>query len=144
MEKNLYIETLKFALPTMQTGITFKQVHNYLSNQLGIKFDKIFLEYFRYWFYRNFYHRDVTTILNQGIELETRKLISGLHIYDDLICVMTSNAYSTLLDYEKLQQAKFETKKASRLALWAIYISGGLALIQIILQVCSMAAGKQG
>lgn len=46
--------------------------------------------------------------------------IRGIHAYDDISCVMTAEAYETLLDFEKLNKQKRTQKKHT------IYLYGQL------------------
>lgn len=129
---NLYIDALKFGSTRMQTGLTFKELHHHLTVSLDWKIQENYMDYFRLWFLTNFYNADVSITLKYGTPSTMINAIRGIHNYDNIPCVMTAEAYETLLDFEKLQQAKKDAKKAHSLSLWAISISIVLGLIQII------------
>jgi hypothetical protein len=59
-------------------------------------------------------------------------------MHDRELGIITSEAYETLLDFLKLEQAKKDTKRALKLSWIAIGISGGLALIQIIIELYAL------
>lgn len=132
---NLYIDALKFGSTRMQTGLTFKELHYYLTKRLGWEIQERYMTYFRLWFLTNFYNADVSINLKYGTPGQMMGAIRGIIEYDDIICLMTAEAYETLLDFEKLQQAKKDAKKAHCLSLWAIGISILLGLIQIIVAI---------
>jgi hypothetical protein len=119
----------------MQTGLTFKELHHHLTIVLGWEIQERYMSYFRLWFLINFYNPDVSINLKHGSPVDMLGAIRGIHAYDDISCVMTAEAYETLLDFEKLQQAKKDSKKAHDLSLWAIGISIVLGLIQITVAV---------
>lgn len=135
---NLYIISLKYCIDKMQEGVTFSELNNYLTKEMNWTFDDNFIDYFRLWFHKNFYNRDVSITLIHGNEAQIRGTVRGIATLDDIRCVMTAEAYEILLDYEKIQQSRNDSKSAQKLAYIAIWISGALAFIQIVLQMFSM------
>lgn len=137
MEKteNIYIDALKFGMTKMQTGITFNKLINHLTNSMGWTIEGEFLKYFRFWFHTNFFNPENHLRIKNGIDANSQSLIDSLHAFDDYSFCMTSNAYEFLMDYEKLQQTRQDSRKAHKLALWAIGISIAVGLSQIIFDI---------
>lgn len=131
MEKNIYIRALEIGANHMKDGITYEQMLNKLS-AINMKPDGNFEAYFRRWFYSHFYIADIYEYRGQhGTPFDFYKLRN----YDNQVGVLMEKGYTEYLDFQKLEKAKTDTKKAHDLALWAIFISGGMALIQIFLQL---------
>ncbi len=97
MEKtnNLYIDALKYGINKMQKGLTFDELHKHLTEELKWKFEKDFLDYFRLWFYRNFYNRDISLNLIHGTEAAIKSAVSQISAYDQIKCLITAEAYPT-------------------------------------------------
>src|SRR5258706_1024351 len=108
MNKNLYIEALKFGATRMQSGVSLKEIINHLKECKGINLEDSFLEYFRIWFFENFYEELVNQKLYAGESGWRARIRTELNNadYDSKPCVMMATGYEMLLDYEKLQQAR--------------------------------------
>lgn len=128
---DIYMDALKFGITKMQSGISFKELITHLTNCMGWKFEDEYLKYFRLWFHTNFYNDQVYPYMKSGNATEAGNIIRNLHGYDAYKCVINSDAYETYLDYQKLQQARKDAKKAHDLALWAIWISVAFGVLQI-------------
>lgn len=136
MEKNIYIISMDYGVSTLPGGITYNELLEHL-NKFGLKPEGNFEHYFQVWFYSSFYvSPQQYYIMNNPSSTHVRNK-NSLKAFDDKKGVIMADAYSEYLDYKKLVQAKIDTKKNHRLAVLAILISGGLALIQIVLQLCS-------
>ena len=134
---NIYLDALKYGIDNMATGISLDELTNHL-NKLGWSVDPNFQPYFHYWFYTQFYHGNVYTTIKNGNHSQAQTVLNEVKHYSSVKCPMTAEAFETYQDFQKLKQLKEDTKKAQKLANLAIWISGGLAFIQIILQLISM------
>lgn len=134
---NIYIDALRFGVQNMSTGTSLNELKTHLID-IGWTIDNTFHN-FDYWFFTNFFYDNAYTTLKNGNSSQVYQVLYDSQAWADIKCPMSSSAYETFLDFEKLNQAKIDTKKAQRLATIAIWISAGLALIQIVLQVISMA-----
>jgi hypothetical protein len=132
---NIYIDSLTFGVSKMDTGISYIELKEHLQ-QIGWKFENDFEDYFKYWFYSNFYCKEPFQLLRIGNYNEASSILSNINRYENRKCLITANAFKTFQDFEKLKQAKIDTKKAHNLSMWAIGISGGFALIQILIEFC--------
>lgn len=147
MEKNIYIHALEYGYNNINGGVSYTQMKAELKK---IKEYKLLLEthfetYFHIWFYKHFFMKDVTALLISGDRLMEIKfqmnhpLESSL---DDLQIHLMEKGYNEYLDFLKLEQARIDTQKAHELSItaikWsrvAVYISAGMALIQILLEL---------
>ena len=132
---NIYIDALKFGVAKMQTGITFNEMLLHLEGRIGWKIDEKYRGYLKLWFLKNFYNNDVSPHVIFGNPNQVSSVVNDAQNYNGLVCVMTAEAYETLLDYEKLQQTRNDSKRAQKLAIIAIWISALMAAAQIVLQV---------
>lgn len=139
MEQNIYITALKIGADHMETGISYNSLEKKL-NEKGIVIESEFLKYFKLWFYSNFFTPDTFFQLKSGNPDQALMIHNAIlrSDYDNVNAVICSDAYETLIDYQKIEAARTSAKKANSLALLAVIISGFMALVQIILQVVSM------
>ncbi len=130
----MYMDALRFGVESMPLGITINKLKSHLGT-LGWTISDDQSEYFQYWFFTNFYHPSAFQNLEYGNTQQVHHMLKETATLGDVTCPMTADAYDTFLDFEKLERAKIDTKKATNLSLIAIGISAVLALIQIILQI---------
>lgn len=138
---NIYMDSLRYGASKMSTGISFKELKEHLL-AIGWKEDKQFEDYFYYWFFTHFYFESAFNTLRVGNQAQVNQVLNDAKKWIDFKCPMTSEAYETFLDFEKLQQNRIDTKNAQKLAMYSIITSGALALIQIILQIYSNCCQK--
>jgi hypothetical protein len=132
---NIYIDSLRFGVSKMDTRISYTELTEHLQ-QIDWKIETNFEDYFKYWFYTNFYNKEPFQMFRTGNFNQTTSILSEINVYEKRKCLITANAFETLQDFEKLKQAKIDTKKAHNLSMAAITISALLALIQIVIEFC--------
>lgn len=145
---NLYIEALKEGRNNMKDGISFDELIKHLQSK-GFEFSSGYLDYFRFWFYTNFYHLVITPHLKlstpQSITILHEATVSNPNV-DNEKCIITGEAYENLIDFENLQEARKSSKQANKLATWAIIISIILGVISVgvaVIQIYYSMDSKQ-
>ncbi|MBI2268789.1 MAG: hypothetical protein HYU69_00365 [Bacteroidetes bacterium] len=140
MDKNIYIQALEIGTKNMTNGISYNELLEKL-NAFGLKPHGEFQKYFHLWFYKKFYYPALFRYINlpsNGGAVEENELEG----HDNQFAILTAEGYTEYLDFLKLEQAKIDTQRAHELSMtaikWsriAVYISAGMALIQILLQL---------
>jgi len=136
MKKNIYIHALEIGVNHMSVGISYNELLMELE-KIGIKPEGAFRFYFQHWYFTHFYIRDLFPLYYKNGTLHPSDLTS----YESYPAVLMENGYTEYLDFLKLEQARIDTQKAHDLSLeaikWsrvAVYVSIGMAAIQILLQ----------
>lgn len=143
MEKtdNIYMDALRYGVKNISEGVTHDELKEHLE-KIGWNVQETMKNYYSHWYFTHFYHTFIynnlknnnTSITNYNPDMVKAAKLEKLPL--------TSEAFDIYQDFEKLKQAKIDTKKAQRTANWAIGISIGLGLAQIILQLIQMAYGN--
>jgi len=140
MTENIYIKSYEFGYKNLSTGIAYNELINYLDAQ-GLKPTGDFEKYFHSWFYFNFYapfiYIQLRSLRNAYVADETNLLP-----HDNVKAILTGEAQKEYLSYLTLQQAKKDASNALKLSRIAIYISIGVAFVQIVLQIIDMVMDK--
>ncbi|KKL72843.1 hypothetical protein LCGC14_2080860 [marine sediment metagenome] len=136
---NIYIEILRYGSERINQGVTFNQVLNHLKEK-GFQIDGLYKNYLGIWFFTNFYSHPASHSAFKIVRGELAADQMNL-IYFDGICRMTGDAYMNYMDYVELKEAReasskahAASRKAIRIAIWALSISGILALGSLIFQ----------
>lgn len=132
-QKNIYLLAMEKGIECMEQGITYKEMIQYLES-INKKPKEQFANYFHVWFYRSFWCPTITQQLN-NLPHALMENQENLAKYDDSKAVLLADSYSQYLDFLKLQQARQDAKKAHKLANLAIWISVGMAIIQISIEL---------
>jgi hypothetical protein len=137
--KNIYIDSLKYGADHLQRGVSYIELRKHLLES-GHEIPPGFEPYFKVWFFTNFF-TSIMVQLRQSNAGAFGLLLQDIRneMHDGELGIITAEAYETLLDFQKLEHAKKDTRRALRLSWIAIGISGLLALVQIILQVYALS-----
>lgn len=141
-ERNIFIDGLRFGVSQLQRPMTFNMMIGYLTNVKKYTIEESYKAYLRNWFFTNFYHHTLSYNFRFGFSTtDAADMTEGR--WDDRECNMTAEAFETLLEYDNLLQARSDAKSAHNTARFAMWVSAGMAAIQIIIALaqCNQAPG---
>ena len=136
MKKNIYIAALEIGEINIEKGISFNELKLKLQNR-GFHFNKEFELSFLLWYYENFYVEKITEYMSNDGARRAFYHGSKYNNYKDSKGIVTGQAMMNLLEYQELKEARDSSKKAHKIAIAAIIISGVFALASIIFQAYS-------
>lgn len=136
-DSNIYNDALKYGVQHMSDGISLDELKTHLQ-ALGYKIEGRHGDYFNYWFFSNFFYETAYTNIKNGNPANAQAIIKDSQHWNLIKCAITAEAYETHIDFEKLREARTSAIRAQKLSYIAIWISAGLAFIQIMLQIVSL------
>ena len=138
---NIYMDALRYGVKNISVGVTHDELKEYLT-KIGWDVDSTMKDYYSHWFFTHFFHNYIYNNLKNNTSALTSHMQDVVNQAKVAKLPLTSEAFELYQDFEKLKQAKIDTKKAQKTANWAIGISIGVGLAQIILQIIQMATGS--
>lgn len=140
---NVYMDAINYGVANMATGTSLNEMKDHLSS-IGWVFSKEHDDYFNYWFFSNFYHQLTYRMLTHGDAANANFVLMNMSKYFDTKLFLTSEAFEVYQSFQKLKQAKEDSKialnesrTANRYARLAFYLAITVGLIQISLEMYS-------